>query len=105
MVEKNASNYFHPTWKLTFCTMVTKVLRTTSWILMWSLPWVQCTKWILIELIGCVHTHQMRLTIKDMTPLTTLKTLWRKPTKIIELKSWEDWLNYKLNTHPKARTW
>jgi len=47
----------------------------------------------------------MRLTIKDMTPLTTLKTLWRKPTKIIELKSWEDWLNYKLNTHPKARTW
>ncbi len=59
MVEESAFNYFHPTWNLTFRTMVTKVSRTTSWILVCSLPWVQCMKWIPIGSMGCMHTHRM----------------------------------------------
>jgi len=38
MVERNACNYFLPTWKPTSRAMPTKVSQTTSWVPMHSLP-------------------------------------------------------------------
>ncbi len=58
VVEGNACNYFRPIWKPAFRPMPIKVSQIASWVLVHSLPWAQCKKWIPIELIGCVHTHQ-----------------------------------------------
>ncbi len=64
MIEGNACSYFHPMWKLTFHTMATKVLWTTSWDLVHLLPWMQHKKWIPIMSMGCVHTHPKILAIE-----------------------------------------
>ncbi len=55
MVEGSTCNYFHPMWKPTFRTMVAKVSRTTSWVLVHLLPRMQCKRWIPIGLMGCVQ--------------------------------------------------
>jgi hypothetical protein len=64
MVEGNTCNCFHPTWKSTSRTMVTKVLRIASWIVVHLLPRAQCKRWIPIGWMGCVHMHQKWLIIK-----------------------------------------
>jgi hypothetical protein len=38
--------------------MATKMSRITSWVLMYSLPWVQHKRWTPITSMGCVHMHQ-----------------------------------------------
>jgi len=38
VVEGSTCNCFHPTWKPTSRAMVAKVLQTTSWVPMCSLP-------------------------------------------------------------------
>jgi hypothetical protein len=58
MVEGSVCNCSHPTWNLTSCTTATKMLWTTSWVLMCSLPWAQCKRWTLVALMGCVHMHR-----------------------------------------------
>ncbi len=57
MFEGSTCSYFHPTWKLASCTMAAKVLQTTSLVLMHSLSWTQCKRWIPIRLMECVHMH------------------------------------------------
>jgi hypothetical protein len=86
MVEESASNYFHPTWKLAFHTMVTKVLRMTSWILVCSLPWVQCMKWIHARSMWCVHTHQTRPKIKGCDTPNHIENIVEKTNE----NNWKD---------------
>jgi len=69
MAEKNSCN-FCPTWKSTSCAMVTKVLQITSWVHVCSLGWAQCKKWMPIKLMGCVYTHQGKLTIEGSGSLS-----------------------------------
>jgi hypothetical protein len=57
IVEGNVCNCSHPTWRSTSRAKATKVSRTSSWVPMCSLPWVQHKKWTPITLMGCVHTH------------------------------------------------
>ncbi len=64
VVEGNVCNYFHLTWKLTSHGRVTKVIQTTSWVFMCSLPWAQRKRWTLVASMRCVHTHQGILTIE-----------------------------------------
>jgi hypothetical protein len=44
--------------------MATKVSWIASWVLVRSLSWTQCKKWIPIRLMGCVHTHWEMPTIE-----------------------------------------
>jgi hypothetical protein len=83
VVEGSTCNYFHPTWKPLSHTMTTKMLWITSWVPVHSLPWAQCKKWIPIGSMGCVHTHQGGMWLKDVV-WTTSKALWRKLGKIIK---------------------
>jgi hypothetical protein len=55
---------FRPMWKPTSRTMVTKVSRITSWVLMHSMPWTQRKRWTPIGLMGCVHTRWKMPTIE-----------------------------------------
>jgi hypothetical protein len=55
VVEGSACNYFHPTWKPTSRVMATKVSQIAPWVLMCSLPWAQCKRWIPIKSMGCAH--------------------------------------------------
>jgi hypothetical protein len=87
MVKESVSNYFHPTWKLAFRTMVTKMTRTTSWIFVCSLPWVQCMKWIPIGSMGCVHTHQMKPTIKGCDTPNHIENIVEKTNE----GNWKVW--------------
>jgi hypothetical protein len=64
VIEGNACNYFHPTWKSTSCAMTTKVSQIASWVPRGSLPWAQCKRWIPIRSMGCVHTHWRMLAIE-----------------------------------------
>jgi hypothetical protein len=64
VIERNACNCFHPTWKPTFRVMATKVLQIASWVLMCLLPWAQHKRWIPIGLMVCVHTHWKMLITK-----------------------------------------
>jgi hypothetical protein len=64
MVQGSACNYSHPTWNSTSYTIATKISWTTSWVLVCSLPWVQCKRWTLVASMGCVHTHQIIPTIE-----------------------------------------
>jgi hypothetical protein len=64
VAKGSACSCFHPMWKSTSHTMVAKKSWTSSWILVDSLPWVQCKKWIPVRLMGCMHTHQGRLAIE-----------------------------------------
>jgi hypothetical protein len=63
MTKGSTCSCFHPMWKLAFHTMEAKMSWIASWVLMHSLPWVQCKRWILIRSMGCVHTHWGRLVI------------------------------------------
>jgi hypothetical protein len=56
VVKGNGCSCFRPTWKLWSRVMAPKVLQTTSWVFMRSLPWAQCKRWIPIGSLGCVHT-------------------------------------------------
>jgi len=58
MVEGSVCSCFHPTWKPTSCATVAKVLRTTSWVPMCSLPWAWHKKWTHVTSMGCVHMHR-----------------------------------------------
>jgi len=57
-IEKSTCSYSCPTWKLASHAMATKVLWSTSWVLVRSLPWAQHKKWTFIASMGCVHTYQ-----------------------------------------------
>jgi hypothetical protein len=70
VVEGIACNYSCPTWKLPFRAMATKVLWTTSWVPMCSLPWMQHKRWIPIGLMGCVHMHRGIFTIEGWGSLS-----------------------------------
>jgi len=63
-VFKGSTCCFRPMWKLTSYTMATKVSQTASWVLMHSLSWAQCKRWIPIGSMGCVHMHQRIPAIK-----------------------------------------
>ncbi len=78
MVERSACNCSHPTWKSSSCAMVTKVSRTTSWVLVCSLPWVQCKRWTLVTSMGCVHTHQRIPTIEGCYNLSHIRNVMEK---------------------------
>ncbi len=64
VVERNACNCFCPKWKLISCATMAKVLQITTWVLVCSLPWLQCKRWIPIGSMGCVHAHGRKLTIE-----------------------------------------
>jgi len=51
-------------WKPASYTMARIVSRITSWVLVCSLPWVQCKRWIPIGSMGCVHIHWKRPVIE-----------------------------------------
>jgi hypothetical protein len=55
MVERSACSC--PMWKPTSHTMVAKMPRISSWVLMHLLWWLQRKKWIPMEWKGSVHTH------------------------------------------------
>jgi len=38
VIERNACNCFHPTWKPTSCVMVVEVSQTKTWVPVRSLP-------------------------------------------------------------------
>jgi hypothetical protein len=44
VVEGSACNYYCSTLKLASCAMLTKMLRTTTWVHDHSLPWAQRKK-------------------------------------------------------------
>jgi len=95
--ERSACSCYCPIWKLMSCTMATKMSEITSWIHVCSLPYAQCKRWILIRSMGCVQTHRKRLVIDGCGSLNYIQS-------IVE-KIGEDWMNYKLETHPKVETW
>jgi len=79
MVKRRTCNYFCLMWKPTSRTMATKVLQTT-WVLICSLPWVQCTRWISIGLVGRVHTLgdiERGLQLEDVVILIVFEMLWK----------------------------
>jgi hypothetical protein len=57
VVEGSACNCSYLMWKPTSYVMAIKVSQITSWVLMCSLPWAQCKRWIPIRSMGCVHKH------------------------------------------------
>jgi len=84
VVEGNACNYFRPTWKSTFHPMPTKVSQIASWVLVSSLPWAQCKRWIPIKLMGCVHTHQGMHVIEGWGSPSHIQNVCKKMGKIIK---------------------
>jgi hypothetical protein len=64
VVEGSVCNSSHPTWKLTFRPMATKVSQIASWILVYSLLWMQHKRWIPIGSMGCVYRHRRILAIE-----------------------------------------
>jgi hypothetical protein len=82
MFEGNTCNYSRPMWKLASYIMATKVLRTTSWVLMCLLPWTQRKKWIPIVSMGCVHMHQRIPIIEGWGNLNHIRTTMEKTREI-----------------------
>ncbi len=74
VADKNACNYYCPTWNLTSCAMAIKVSQTMSWVPLCSLPWVQCKRWIPIRSMGCVHTHWGRPAIERCDSLSYIQS-------------------------------
>jgi hypothetical protein len=67
--------------------MVTKVLQTTSWVLMRSLPWAHHKKWIQIGSMGCVHMHWKKPTIEGWGNSSCVQSVVEK-TKEVNQKVW-----------------
>jgi hypothetical protein len=103
VVKGSAYNCFNPMWKPTSCAMAIEVWWTSSWVLVHSLPWVQCKRWIPLKLMGCMHTHQGRHTIKGCD---NPSHVWSNVEKTREY-NWKDKKTYQdiSQIPPKARTW
>jgi hypothetical protein len=67
--------------KPTSHAMATKMSQIASWVLICSLPWTQHKRWIPIRSMGCVHTHQGYLQLKDVLLQVVVETLWKKTRK------------------------
>ncbi len=78
VVEGSVGNCFCPMWKLAFRVMVAKVSWIASWVSVRSLPWTQLKRWIPIELMGCVHTHQGMPTTKERGSPSCIQNVVRK---------------------------
>jgi len=85
VVEGSACNCSCLTWKLTFCIMVAKVSQIISWVLVRSLPWTQCKKWIPIRSMGCVHTHQGMFAIEGWGSPSRIQSVVKKNGEIKRL--------------------
>jgi hypothetical protein len=81
VVKRSACSWSCPTWNLTSHTIMIKVSRIPSWVLMCSLPWVQCKRWIPIWSMGCVHTNQKILRSERCG---SLNHIWNVVEKIRE---------------------
>jgi hypothetical protein len=78
VIERNTCNCFRPTWKLASHVMMAKLSWIALWVLMRSLPWTQCKKWIPIGLMGCVHAHQRMFTIEGWGSLSYVQSIVEK---------------------------
>jgi hypothetical protein len=62
--------------------MATKVLWITSWVLVCSLPWTQCRRWIPIRLMRCVHTYWKILTIEGWGNPSHIRSIVEKTKEV-----------------------
>ncbi len=58
VAEGSTCNCFCPVWKLAFHATEAKMCWTISWVLVHSLSWALCKRWIPIGLMGCVQTRE-----------------------------------------------
>ncbi len=98
VAKGSASNYFWPMQKPTSHTMVTKILQITSWVFM--RPWCVRNGYPYGWWDVCTHIEG-GLQLKGVIVSATFKVLWK------ELRNMKlgILINYKPNTHPKAKTW